>query len=417
MADGKTFEYGSSASEVQFQDEIGKVKNRQGEAVLEVNDDQEVMLATSGTAVKIKTFIDDDTMATANDTSLATSESIKAYVDASGATAPGGDAKTIQFNSDPAGTFSGNTNLTYDLSAVRMAVNASDMVVTEDGAVVLYADGTPAGTQRVGVGTDSPDRKLEIFDDGGNPQLRLTHTDNTEYVEFQSLASGDAAIKMTDSELYVRSGDSNSCLQIQNTTTGFADGFTDGMTVGCNGYAGYVWMRDATSTLSIGAGGSGGITLDADNNIAVLEGSFQLKAEIVAPSAPVAGDGGIFYVKSDGIPYYVSDTTAETSLVGGGGGSSDLTITSVTSGVTYSATTYNTMYIVNVGNAIEIDLPTAGSNAGKTIDVLSAQGASYTVTVDPNGSETINGDSSSLLLTTNYANVTLVSDGTNWVIR
>ena len=47
MADGKTFEYGSSASEVQFQDEVGKVKNRQGEACIEITDDQNVGIGTA----------------------------------------------------------------------------------------------------------------------------------------------------------------------------------------------------------------------------------------------------------------------------------------------------------------------------------------------------------------------------------
>ena len=269
--------------------------------------------------------------------------------------------------------------------------------------------------QNVGMGTDSPDRKLEILD-ASNPQLRLTHTDNTEYVEFQSLASGDAAIKMTDSELYIRSGDTNSCLQIQNTTTGFAEGFTDGMTVGCNGYTGYIWMRDATSTLSIGAGGSGGITLDADNNIAVLEGSFQLKAEIVAPSAPAADEGGIFYVKDDGIPYFISDTTAETSLVGGGGGG--LTVTAVATGDSPVAGAVDTVYIVDSsGGNVEIDLPAVSGNSGKTIDVLHKTTGNDCI-IDPNSSETINGSSTSITLAgVAYQNVTLICDGTEWYIR
>ena len=75
------------------------------------------------------------------------------------------------------------------------------------------------------------------------------------------------------------------------------------------------------------------------------------------------------------------------------------------------------MYIINVAAAYEITLPTAGSQGGKTIDVLGQQAGSYTVTVTTNGSETINGSSASYLLTSNYANLTLVSDGTNWVIR
>ena len=108
---------------------------------------------------------------------------------------PGGTEKTIQFNSDPAGTFTGNGNLQYDLSTVRLNITASDMLVSEDGAPVLYADGTPAGTQRVGVGTESPDRKLEIFDDSDDPQLRITHTDATDYAELLVDSNGDLSIE------------------------------------------------------------------------------------------------------------------------------------------------------------------------------------------------------------------------------
>jgi hypothetical protein len=104
-------------------------------------------------------------------------------------------------------------------------------------------------------------------------------------------------------------------------------------------------------------------------------------------------------------------------LAAGGGGSNALTITTVSAEPTYAATTYNTMYIVTAAAVVEVDLPTAAGNAGQTVDVLATQGATYTVTVDPNASETINGSAASITLTSDYANVTLVSDGTNWVIR
>jgi hypothetical protein len=318
MADGKTFEYGSSASEVQFQDEIGKVKNRQGEACIEITDDQ-----------------------------------------------------------------------------------------------------------NVGIGTATPRRKLDILD-ASNPALRLTHTDNTHYTEVQASSAGNkvsTGSHATNFYELVRAH-TNAFSVYQAGSGQEADGSGKGLLVGTqsNGKA-YIWAygNGSNGTLNIGAGGSGGLTLDADNNIAALEGSFQLKAEIAAPAAPASGEGGIFYVKSDGIPYFISDTTAETSLVGGGGGSSALTMTAVSFGVdgaTYSAATYDTMYLVTTtGGAVEVDLPTAGSQAGKTIDILAVTGATNSVTVDPDGSETINGSATSLTLSSNYQNVTLISDGTNWVIR
>tara|TARA_R100000808_G_C2114347_1_gene127448 strand:- start:168 stop:716 length:549 start_codon:yes stop_codon:yes gene_type:complete len=84
MADANEVEFGNQASKVRFQDDIGQIKNKDGEAVLEVNNDQQIFLAKSSPQVYIDKFIDDDSMGTASATSLATSESIKAYVDAAG---------------------------------------------------------------------------------------------------------------------------------------------------------------------------------------------------------------------------------------------------------------------------------------------------------------------------------------------
>lgn len=48
----------------------------------------------------------------------------------------------------------------------------------------------------VGIGTTGPDRKLDVLD-ASAPQLRLTHTDNAVYADFQVDGSGDLAITCT----------------------------------------------------------------------------------------------------------------------------------------------------------------------------------------------------------------------------
>jgi len=295
-------EIGQAASEVQFQDEIGKLKNRQGEAVLEVNDDQEIFLATSGDAVKIKTFIDDDAFGvTATDTALATAESIKAYVDASG----------------------GGSGAFTDL-----AVDTSTLVANVAG----YTD-------KVGVATATPRRTLDVLD-ASNPQLRLSRVDNTNYVDMTTTAAdnllkeGSHATNFYD----ITRASTNAYALFQAGASQVADDSGKGLSVGVTGTTAYIWMRGtgaASGTnagkLNIGAGGTGGLTIDADNDIVALEGTFQLKAEQAAPSAPGSGDGGIIYVKTDGIPYYISDSTAETSLVGA--------LNSAPADETYSGTT------------------------------------------------------------------------------
>jgi len=47
----------------------------------------------------------------------------------------------------------------------------------------------------VGIGTTAPDRKLDVLDTT-NPQLRLTHTDSTIFVDFQVTAAGDLEINI-----------------------------------------------------------------------------------------------------------------------------------------------------------------------------------------------------------------------------
>jgi uncharacterized secreted protein with C-terminal beta-propeller domain len=135
-------------------------------------------------------------------------------------------------------------------------------------------------------------------------------------------------------------------------------------------------------------------------------------AEAAQKAAVVAGDRLLLEDSADGWAKKWALISALPSASG-----SALTVTTVSSGPTYAASTYNTLYKVTAAAVVEVDLPTAVGHTGETIDVMAVQGATYTITVDPNASETINGSAASITLTSDYANVTLVSDGTNWVIR
>lgn len=273
-------------------------------------------------------------------------------------------------------------------------------------------------------------------------KVRLTDdSDESKYVDLSVTANENLLIESdpaNSSFIDIKRGSTNSYSSYQTNTSGDVDGL-GGLVVGMTNAGAFVWNYATGGTMSIGAGGgANAITIDSSNNVTAVNnlaangaatlgdasddahtvnGTLALASEhATGPSAPAAGAGGIVYVKTDGKLYFVSDDVAETDLTSGG--SADLTITT-TSAATYSATTYNTMYIVDSSsNAVEIDLPTASGQAGKTIDVLAKTGATNAVTIDPNGSETINGDSASLVLSgSDFENVTLVSDGSNWVIR
>jgi len=108
---------------------------------------------------------------------------------------------------------------------------------------------------------------------------------------------------------------------------------------------------------------------------------------------------------------------------GGGGGGSQLppevktVSTTATLSLTPSnASTYNAIeviYTATGSSAYTVTLPTAASIEGKKIHVKRL--ATANITVDGDGSETIDG-SATFVLTSQYSSVTLISDGTNWII-
>ena len=169
--------------------------------------------------------------------------------------------------------------------------------ITDDGAVVVDTDPTTWGKTNLGltevaddaspelggnldcdakevtdasklsVGIATAARAVEVLDDT-DPQLRLTHTDATHYVDLQATSGGHAVIKTSPAVGYgfLRSSGTQSYMCVQNTTSGFADSL-DGVYMGITGDDAYIWNNSGgASKLMIGTAGSTGITLDASNN-------------------------------------------------------------------------------------------------------------------------------------------------------
>ena len=261
-------------------------------------------------------------------------------------------------------------------------------------------------------------------------------TDDTKSGGLEISDNSNLIVSQIDN-LIVQGTDAATFVQIQRSGA-TSDDTNTGLSLGVNGNDGYIYNRSGVGKLYFASSNSVAITIDASENATfvanlscnggatlgdaaadthVVNGTLRLASEHSSgPSAPADGDGGILYVKNDGKLYFISQDVTETDLTAGGGGG-DLTIVT-TSSATYALSTYNTMVIVDSSsNAVEVDLPTASGNAGKTVDILAKTGTTNAVTIDPNGSETINGVSTSYILNVNYANLTLVSDGSNWVIR
>lgn len=141
------------------------------------------------------------------------------------------------------------------------------------------------------------------------------------------------------------------------------------------------------------------------------------------------GAGGIYFQTSaDGyLAWDGSKLAPVTNNVAALGGQSErysgifanghvMGLSTLTSGASpYTATASDCVLICNTaGGSITVNLPAAASHAGR-IYVIKKTSASNTVTVDPNGAETVDG-SATLSWTTNYQSYNLVSDGSNWHI-
>lgn len=299
MSDANEIEFGNQASSVRFQDEIGQLKNKEGEPVLEVNNDQQIFLAqTPEPQVYIDTFIDDDTMAVASATSLATSESIKAYVDAGGDGSLNGDTLAVN-TSTLVANLAGYTGQVGIGTATPASPNGNATCLEIAGTSVgLVLDSTNGGAgnweiqhnggdlkfQReavnaatfdtngnLGLGTTGPDRKLDILDDT-NPQLRLTQADGSKFVDLKADASGRLNVQGEAVDtMVVRSSHNNSNIYIIGDDDSYDKVLNDGptMVVGVTNSTrtGRLRMEGATTKLQLGVtGAQTAIEIDASEN-------------------------------------------------------------------------------------------------------------------------------------------------------
>lgn len=64
--------------------------------------------------------------------------------------------------------------------------------------------------------------------------------------------------------------------------------------------------------------------------------------------------------------------------------------------------------------SITYTLPTAADSEGRKYKIIKVDSSSNTITIDPSGSETLNGDTDGIVLTDQYDSLTVISDGTEF---
>ena len=137
----------------------------------------------------------------------------------------------------------------------------------------------------------------------------------------------------------------------------------------------------------------------------------------VAPIAAPAFTGNATAVtqsQSDGSTKIATTAYVDTAVAGAGGGGGGYTYSAITANPSPAVISYH--YSCGAGNqTFTITLPSAsGATAGKSIRVKNM--GTGTITLDP-GSDTIDGSSTDYAITTQYASITLVSNGSNaWEI-
>jgi hypothetical protein len=81
---------------------------------------------------------------------------------------------------------------------------------------------------------------------------------------------------------------------------------------------------------------------------------------------------------------------------------------------TYTAAIDEIVRVNPSGGAFDVDLPTAVGNAGRAVTVKNVTSSTTAVTVDPDGSETVD-TAASYSLAVAYGTATFISDGANWM--
>ncbi|MFH1715641.1 MAG: hypothetical protein ABH857_05610 [Elusimicrobiota bacterium] len=143
-------------------------------------------------------------------------------------------------------------------------------------------------------------------------------------------------------------------------------------------------------------------------------------AEVKTSTVSAQGAGGLYLVDDGNNGMFVEDggqvgigTLSPNSSLHVNG---SLTLSLVNKTNDYTATANDYMIAANgSGNTVTIALPTASGITGRVYEIV-ATNVDNQVDIDPNGAETISG-MATYTFSDPYESVTIVSDGTNWVIK
>lgn len=130
------------------------------------------------------------------------------------------------------------------------------------------------------------------------------------------------------------------------------------------------------------------------------------------------GSGNTFVFQTS--PSLTTPTITSPTLAGTLAGTLRYPVTTVNAATYDLLTTDMIVHVTYTGTGAvtSLTLPTAQTVSGRAIEIIDAGGnaATNNITIDTEGSETING-SATLVINTDYGAYGLYSDGSNWFIR
>ena len=106
-------------------------------------------------------------------------------------------------------TKTGQANKVLKVNSGATGVEWASEAAAEGGWTESGTDLYPSDATKVGVGTTSPRRKLDVEGSDDVPQVRLTYTDNTHYADFSVSNNGTLLVTPSSRTMKVDTGDSN----------------------------------------------------------------------------------------------------------------------------------------------------------------------------------------------------------------
>jgi len=280
------------------------------------------------------------------------------------------------------------------------AIDNGTSNITTGGIIKLDVDGTAenaAGSLTLGAGNDAG-----IFFDGTNLVLITNGAGasgiilDSEDDTLEIKGSGVLQATFDTTGLNLVTGDAYyiNATSVLNATTLGSSVVTSSLTsVGAldsgSITSGFGAIDNGTSNITTG----GIIKLDVDGAAKNSAGSLTLGA---GNDAGVYWDGSSLLLDADALK-----------------STGSLTYKLVSKTATYTAANEYVIDVDATSGAASINLPTAASVAGLAYYIYKSDSSANIVTVDPDGSETINGDSTKELIG-QYGYIKIVSDGTNW---